>query len=100
MTNYITLKNNNRLNTLATRLQVIGDANRLKIVCAIHNHAGICVSEISKSLNLHIATVSHHLQTLSKAGLLTQKRAGKKICYSLSNNSFIKDLKYLICKCK
>ncbi|MFA6105652.1 MAG: metalloregulator ArsR/SmtB family transcription factor [Patescibacteria group bacterium] len=100
MTTKIAIRQNKQLDTLAKQLLLVGDANRLKILCAIFNQPEICVSEIASELKLHIAVVSHHLQALSKAGLLLPKRSGKKICYSFSKNLFIKDLKKLICKCK
>jgi ArsR family transcriptional regulator len=96
----ITLKKNAGLSNLAKKLQLVGDENRLKILCAVFNRDRICVSEIADELDLHIAVVSHHLQTLAKGGLLDSERQGKKICYKFTNNIFIKDLKKLICKCK
>lgn len=100
MVEIISLKKNKNLDNLAKRLQLIGDENRLKILCAIFNKNMICVSEISEELGLHIAVVSHHLQALAKGGLLDSKRAGKRICYKFSEDLFVKDLKKLINKCK
>ena len=52
------------------------------------------------SLDLSIAIVSHHLQVMSKEGLVVPVRAGKKICYELQKEPFINDLKKFICKYK
>ena len=100
MATKIKIKRNKELDGLAKKLLLVGDPHRLKILCSVFNRDRICVSEISEELGLHIAVVSHHLRALSKGGLLTAKRDGKRICYSFSKNNFIKDLKYLICKCK
>lgn len=98
MTTKIKIIHNNRLKELANKLTLVGDKNRLKILCTIFNKRTCCVSEIADELGLHIAVVSHHLQSLSEAGLLEPKREGKRICYSFTDDSFIKDLKKLICK--
>lgn len=98
--NKIAIKKNVRLESLAKKLLLVGDSNRLKILCTLFNRGESCVSDLAKELNLHIAVVSHHLQALAEADIITPRRDGKKICYSFSNNSFIKDLKNLICKCK
>lgn len=100
MSTKIEFKKNKRFDTLAKKLSLVSDSNRLKIMCIVFNKAECCVTDIAEELGLHIAVVSHHLQSLSKAGLLEAKRNGKKICYSLSADVFLKDLKNLICKHK
>lgn len=85
---------------LANKLQVASDHNRLKILCLLFNNKSICVSDIAKALGQSIAITSHHLISLSKAGLVGHSRVGKKICYKLSDEIFAKDLKKFICKYK
>jgi DNA-binding transcriptional ArsR family regulator len=92
------IKNNKRLDILAKKLLTVGDENRLKILCVLFNRKKCCVSEIADELKLHIAVVSHHLQTLSETGLLTSAREGKRICYIIKDEKFLKDLKNLVCK--
>ena len=89
-----------RLNELAKLMRTAGDENRLKILCVVFNENKVCVSDIAKSLKLSIAIVSHHLQVLSKEGLVVSIREGKRICYQLPNKPFVKDLKKFICKYK
>jgi len=89
-----------RLNELAKLMRTAGDESRLKILCVIFNEKNICVSEIAMNLNLSVAIVSHHLQVMSKEGLVVPVRAGKKICYELPKEPFINDLKKFICKYK
>lgn len=89
-----------RLNELAKLMRTAGDESRLKILCIIFSKKKVCVSDIAKELNMSIAIVSHHLQALSHEGLLISKREGKKVCYELPKNSFVKDLKGFICKYK
>jgi ArsR family transcriptional regulator len=88
------------LNELAKLLKITGDESRLKILCVIFDKNKICVSDIASDVNMSIATVSHHLQVMSKENLITPLRDGKKICYQLVKNSFVNDLKKFVCKYK
>ncbi|MFA6325226.1 MAG: metalloregulator ArsR/SmtB family transcription factor [Candidatus Paceibacterota bacterium] len=88
------------LNELAKLMRVAGDENRLRILCLIFNKNKICVSDLAKSLNLSVATASHHLQVMSHEGLVDSVREGKRVCYQLPKGPFVKDLKKFICKYK
>lgn len=89
-----------RLNELAKLMRTAGDESRLKILCVVFSENKICVSDIAKSLKLSVAIVSHHLQVMSREGLVAPIREGKRICYKLPNKPFVKDLKKFICKYK
>ena len=88
------------LNDLAKLMRLAGDESRLKILCTIFNNKGLCVSDIAKEINMNIAIVSHHLRVMSKQGLVSPLREGKKICYKLPKEPFVADLKKFICKYK
>jgi DNA-binding transcriptional ArsR family regulator len=88
------------LNELAKIMRVVGDKSRLRILCFIFNHREFCVSAIAQELDMSIAIVSHHFQIMSKQGLVVPVRKGKNICYQLSKNNFMKDLKKFICRYK
>lgn len=85
---------------LAKQLLLVGDPNRIQILCFLFNKKQACVTDIADGLGLNTAITSHHLLALAKEGLLISDRNGKKICYSLSKSSFLNDLKKLICKYK
>ncbi len=89
-----------RLNELAKLMRIAGDESRLKILCVIFGKKKVCVSDIAKELGMSIATVSHHLQVMSRKGLLTPIREGKRICYELPKDPFVEDLKKFVCKYK
>ncbi len=42
-----------------------------------------CVSEIDKELNIDISSVSRHLSTLKKAGIISDEKRGNQVYYSL-----------------
>lgn len=83
---------------LARKLEVVGDSNRIKILCIIFESKKICVSEIAKKLKISVAVASHHLNVLAKEGILQPLREGKMVCYQVVDEGFAKDLNNLICK--
>ncbi|MFA6269949.1 MAG: metalloregulator ArsR/SmtB family transcription factor [Candidatus Paceibacterota bacterium] len=89
-----------RLNELAKLMRTAGDESRLKILCVIFGNKKVCVSDIAKKLNMSVAIVSHHLQVMSKESLVLPVREGKRICYELPKDKFVKDLKKFVCKYK
>lgn len=89
-----------KVELLAKKLRVAGDSNRIRILCLIFSDKKVCVSDIAKHLKLSIAITSHHLQSLTKEGLLDRDREGKKVCYSLTKSDLVHDLKSFICRYK
>lgn len=89
-----------RLNELAKLMRTAGDESRLKILCIIFSKKKVCVSDIAEELNMSIAIISHHLQVMSKEGLVVPMREGKRICYGLTKDKFVTDLKKFVCKYK
>jgi DNA-binding transcriptional ArsR family regulator len=88
------------LNELAKLMRIAGDESRLKILCIIFRKKKVCVSDIAKELDMSIAIVSHHLQVMSRKGLVVSLREGKRICYELPKDPFVLDMKKFICKYK
>ncbi len=88
------------LNELAKLMRIAGDESRLKILCIIFKKKKVCVSDIAKELDMSIAIISHHLQVMSRKGLVVSLREGKRICYELPKDPFVSDLKKFICKYK
>ncbi len=89
-----------RLNELAKLMRTAGDESRLKILCVIFSKKKVCVSDMAKELDMSIAIASHHLQALSHEKLVVPVREGKRICYELPVDPFVRDLKKFICKYK
>ncbi len=98
MPKVIQIHRNQHLRVLAHRFLTVGDPNRLKILCTLFNGKDQCVSEVAQQLGLSIAIVSHHLKILSRAGIVSAVRQGKRVCYQVAKDAFINDLKHLICK--
>lgn len=66
----------------AALLKAMADEIRLKILhCLFEDEK--CVSDLMEDLGLAQSHVSHHLKILKTAGLISARREGHKICYSL-----------------
>jgi len=85
------------LSKKARLLSLAGDETRIRILCALFEKDHVCVSDIAKCLKMSVAAVSHHLQLMQENGLTSSVREGKKICYSLYENSLTKYLRQFIC---
>jgi len=62
----------------------IGDPKRLRLLYLVSERAQN-VTELTQALNIAQPTVSHHLRILRERGLVTAKRDGTSIYYSLGD---------------
>lgn len=74
------------LKELAGFLDVIAEENRLKIICLLRGGEK-CVCELWQNLKLPQNLVSHHLKVLKKLGLITSRKTGLKVIYSLNDEN-------------
>jgi ArsR family transcriptional regulator len=73
----------NETTQIAEVLKVLAEENRLKIVCILKKGEH-CACKIVKHLDLPQNLVSHHLNKLKEAGLITGRKEGIWIHYSLT----------------
>ncbi|MEY3457425.1 MAG: hypothetical protein RL215_582 [Planctomycetota bacterium] len=66
----------------ADRLRALGDPHRLRLVEALRSGEKT-VSDLALLLDSEIVTVSHHLQVLRRAALVSVRREGRFMYYSL-----------------
>lgn len=62
--------------------KALGEPTRLKII-KILSVQGLCVCELSETLDMLQPRVSQHLKILKEAGLIREKKEGYWVCYSL-----------------
>lgn len=74
----------------------LSEPNRLEIIDILKERE-MSVSEILSRLNITMATLSHHLEVLKKADLISSRRNGQQIIYSL-NFSVLDDISEKIIK--
>src|SRR5262245_14576044 len=72
-------------NFCAEQLKALGDPLRLRIVDLLRN-GEMAVGDVAESLGTEIVTVSHHLQNLKHAQIVTCRRDGRFVFYSLRKN--------------
>ncbi len=74
---------------LAKFLRVIGDDNRLRILCLLEKEEK-CVCEIHSNLDMAQNLTSSHLKILLDLGLINVRREWKKNYYSINKKTFKK----------
>lgn len=75
-----------RTDYFAGMLKALGSPVRLEIVRWLvrHGEQGCCVMDIQKKVGGAGSTLSHHLETLSRYGLLNSRKEGLWIYYSVN----------------
>lgn len=68
--------------TLA-QARALADEQRLVAVEILRREGELCACEIQAALGLSHATVSHHMSILTAAGIVSSRREGKWMYYSL-----------------
>jgi DNA-binding HxlR family transcriptional regulator len=79
---------------LLTFFKALADANRLKIVGLLSQHA-YTVEELAALLNLRSPTISHHLKLLSEAGLVSARAESYYNLYQLESGVLEKIARHL-----
>jgi len=70
---------------LADLFKVFGDSTRVKILCALFR-AEMCVCDIAVLLGMTKSSISHQLRVLKQAKLVTNRKDGKVVYYSLADD--------------
>jgi DNA-binding transcriptional ArsR family regulator len=71
---------------------VLAEPARLRILQLLRD-GSMCGRELARDLNLTPATTCHHLEKLKLANLLSERRSGRHIYYSLSDAELAKVLR-------
>jgi ArsR family transcriptional regulator len=75
-------------------LKAIAHPVRMEIIARLKAD-GCNVSEIQKNLGLPQSTVSQHLRTLKSAGILSSRREGTKVCYTIEKKEVLEIIRIL-----
>jgi ArsR family transcriptional regulator, lead/cadmium/zinc/bismuth-responsive transcriptional repressor len=69
---------------LAERAQALSDPTRLQLALALGDTDELCVCDLAWVAERAENLVSHHLRSLRTAGLVSSRRDGKMVLYSLT----------------
>jgi DNA-binding transcriptional ArsR family regulator len=75
-----------RLSQATEVFKAAGHPARLRILSMLRP-GGLCVCQITAVLELAVSTVSAHLAELKRAGLVTERKDGRWVSYSLAENA-------------
>jgi len=70
---------------LSDFFKILGDSTRINILFAIDGEP-MCVCDIARLLSMTKSAVSHQLKILRQADLVTYKKSGKNVFYSLADD--------------
>ncbi len=70
---------------LSDFFKIFGDSTRMSILFAIDG-APMCVCDIAELLGMTKSAVSHQLKILRQSALITYKKSGKNVFYSLADD--------------
>lgn len=79
--------------TLAHSLGAAGNLQRLRILYLLDAHREMCVCDLAEVLGVTDSAVSQHLSKLKNRNIVTSRRVGQTIYYSLVANPFTVSLR-------
>ena len=70
---------------LSELFKVFGDSTRIRILYVLFE-SDVCVADIAEALNMTQSAISHQLRILKQAKLVSARRDGKSVIYSLADD--------------
>ncbi|MCL2156828.1 MAG: metalloregulator ArsR/SmtB family transcription factor [Methanobrevibacter sp.] len=86
------MSSNKTYNEIANLFKVLGDFNRIRILCALYHHE-FCVCELSLLLDMSQSAISHQLRLLRNNDIVKYRKENKKVFYSLESSEIISMIK-------
>ena len=71
---------------IAFLFQLLSDPSRLRLLWLVC-HSEECVCNLAAAVDMSAPAISHHLKNLKRSGLITSRREGKEVYYTLSNTA-------------
>ena len=80
---------------LANTIKALSDETRLRVMKLLEERE-ICVCELMQVLDMSQPRISRHLSVLRNAGLVSDRREGKWVYYSLCNGTGNDEIKAIL----
>lgn len=77
--------------TLSNLYKMLADNTRLRVLWALAQ-SEMCVCDIAVLLGMSKSAISHHLKSLRLTNLVTVRKEGKNVYYSLADNHVVQIL--------
>ena len=74
------------LSHIAELFKGFADPTRVHILCLLLTEGELCVTQIAEKVDLSQSAISHQLKSLKQMHLITFRREGKNILYSLADD--------------
>ena len=68
--------------------KALADETRQKILEMLREKE-MCVSDIVKAFDMSQPTISHHLHILKRSGLVTSRKEGKQVFYTIDHDNVV-----------
>jgi ArsR family transcriptional regulator len=67
--------------------KALANEERIEIIQLLRKNGELCAQDVEKNFYLEQSTTSHHLNTLKKAGIIKSRKDGRKVIYSVDDDS-------------
>lgn len=74
-----------RAEAAAELFRLLGDPGRLHMLCALLEAGELCVCDLAAVVEMTESSVSHSLRLLRTAGIVRQRRSGRRVFYALDD---------------
>ncbi|MBK5491724.1 metalloregulator ArsR/SmtB family transcription factor [Bacillus sp. TH13] len=76
-------------------LELLGNPNRLSIVCNLITYGSLSVSDLSKKTRISESVILQHLRKLVQGNIVISERKGKRLYCRLEDNKIVEMVKVL-----
>ena len=80
----ISKTNKARANAAAKLFSLVAGTTRVLILSTLMKHKELPVQDIAEELDMTHSAVSHQLGLLTKARIVSAKKSGRQVCYSVA----------------
>lgn len=80
------LEDENAIMDAADMFSVLGDTTRLRVLVSLL-HGELCVTDIAAATGVNRTTISHQLRVLRSNNMVSRRRQGKVVYYTIANET-------------